>query len=121
MAIYSKLGAYPNNSASNTAPHDPLNIEAWADEAAQSLGTISPSLPRGVRGTAASLTIPLEETSHLRRADEIATSRSGNDSALYTSHREPVRRDSLKRREALLKGKEGSRRRQRWENGSCER
>ena len=28
----------------------------------------------------------------------------------------PVRRDSLKRREALLKGKEGSRRRQRWEN-----
>ncbi|TKA50820.1 hypothetical protein B0A49_12736, partial [Cryomyces minteri] len=30
--------------------------------------------------------------------------------------REPIRRDSLKRREALLKGKEGSRRRQRWEN-----
>jgi hypothetical protein len=27
------------------------------------------------------------------------------------------RRDSLDRREALLKGKEGSRRRQRWENG----
>jgi hypothetical protein len=31
--------------------------------------------------------------------------------------KEPLRRDSLKRREALLKGKEGSRRRQRWENG----
>ncbi|TKX18836.1 putative nucleic acid binding protein 29 [Elsinoe australis] len=30
--------------------------------------------------------------------------------------REPIRRDSQKRREALLKGKEGSRRRQRWEN-----
>lgn len=30
--------------------------------------------------------------------------------------REPIRRDSLKRRELLLKGKEGSRRRQRWEN-----
>ncbi|KAF3480788.1 uncharacterized protein GIQ15_06135 [Arthroderma uncinatum] len=30
--------------------------------------------------------------------------------------REPLRRDSLKRRESLLKGKEGSRRRQRWEN-----
>lgn len=28
-------------------------------------------------------------------------------------------RDSQKRREALLKGKEGSRRRQRWENGTC--
>ena len=31
--------------------------------------------------------------------------------------KEPLRRDSMKRREALLKGKEGSRRRQRWENG----
>lgn len=33
--------------------------------------------------------------------------------------REPVRPDNLKRREELLKGKEGSRRRQRWENGMC--
>jgi CHASE1-domain containing sensor protein len=30
---------------------------------------------------------------------------------------EPMRPDSLKRREALLKGKEGSRQRRRWENG----
>jgi len=30
--------------------------------------------------------------------------------------KEPLRRDSMKRREALLRGKEGSRRRQRWEN-----
>ncbi|KAL9104786.1 MAG: hypothetical protein Q9187_008861, partial [Circinaria calcarea] len=35
----------------------------------------------------------------------------------YLPRQEPLRRDSLKRREALLKGKEGSRRRQRWENG----
>lgn len=28
------------------------------------------------------------------------------------------RRDSLKRREAVLKGKEGSRQRRRWENGA---
>ena len=27
------------------------------------------------------------------------------------------RRDSMKRRDAVLKGREGSRRRQRWENG----
>jgi hypothetical protein len=33
--------------------------------------------------------------------------------------RESVRKDSMKRREALLKGKDGSRRRQRWENGGC--
>ncbi|KAK6507485.1 hypothetical protein TWF481_005916 [Arthrobotrys musiformis] len=30
--------------------------------------------------------------------------------------RRPLRRDSMKRREALIKGKEGTRRRQRWEN-----
>lgn len=34
------------------------------------------------------------------------------------SGRQILRRDSLKRREALLKGKEGSRRRQKWENGA---
>jgi len=34
----------------------------------------------------------------------------------YVKRREPARRDSMKRRDALLKGKEGSRRRQRWEN-----
>ena len=32
-------------------------------------------------------------------------------------HRTIIRRDSLERREALLKGKEGSRQRRRWENG----
>ena len=31
--------------------------------------------------------------------------------------RKLVRRDSMERREALLKGKEGSRQRRRWENG----
>ncbi|KAG8630671.1 hypothetical protein KVT40_002290 [Elsinoe batatas] len=37
---------------------------------------------------------------------------------VHTVHRRrsPIRRDSQKRRDALLKGKEGSRRRQRWEN-----
>ncbi|KAG9244680.1 R3H-associated N-terminal domain-containing protein [Calycina marina] len=34
----------------------------------------------------------------------------------YKAIKEPLRRDSMKRRDALLKGKEGSRRRQRWEN-----
>ena len=34
-----------------------------------------------------------------------------------TTTRKILRRDSLERREALLKGKEGSRQRRRWENG----
>ena len=35
-----------------------------------------------------------------------------------TPRRTIIRRDSLERREALLKGKEGSRQRRRWENGT---
>ena len=49
------------------------------------------------------LSIPLEKAE--KRADG------------SRSIKEPLRRDSMKRRDALLKGKEGSRRRQRWENG----
>ena len=37
------------------------------------------------------------------------------------SDRKLLRRDSLERREALLKGKEGSRQRRRWENGTITR
>lgn len=39
-------------------------------------------------------------------------------STIYTQ-RKLLRRDSMERREALLKGKEGSRQRRRWENGTC--
>ena len=38
--------------------------------------------------------------------------------AITPPRRPPSRRDSLKRREALLKGNEGSRQRRRWENGT---
>ncbi|KAH8593509.1 R3H-associated N-terminal domain-containing protein [Bisporella sp. PMI_857] len=54
-------------------------------------------------GEKVTLSIPLDEKAE-KRADG------------YKARKEPLRRDSLKRREALLKGKEGSRRRQRWEN-----
>lgn len=56
------------------------------------------------------LTIPLDE--------ELATSSKVEGPARRNSSgRTILRRDSMKRREALVKGKEGSRRRQRWENG----
>ena len=51
-------------------------------------------------------------------ADSRRTTRQRKTVHTVYKRREPIRRDSLKRREALLKGKEGSRRRQRWENGS---
>lgn len=56
------------------------------------------------------LAIPLD--------DEIAAQpKTPSAGAVEKKRKERERRDSMKRREALLKGKEGSRRRQRWENG----
>lgn len=52
-----------------------------------------------VRGTSVRLSVPLDSRSSV------------------TTTRKLVRRDSMERREAILKGKEGSRQRRRWENG----
>ena len=95
MAIYSSVPP-PSQQASVAA----VDIEAWTVSALESL-SVSPR----ARGTGVTLSIPLE------RDDGETPSK-----AVY-KRKEPLRRDSLKRREALLKGKEGSRRRQRWENG----
>ncbi|TVY25313.1 hypothetical protein LHYA1_G005427 [Lachnellula hyalina] len=71
----------------------PLEQQGQAPPVAQST---SPSV-----GKTVTLTIPLD------KHDEVKEARP---------RKEPLRRDSLKGREALLRGKEGSRRRQRWEN-----
>lgn len=55
------------------------------------------------------LTIPLD----VNPEPQPSTAKARRAAAASTE-----RRDSLKRREALLRGKEGSRRRQRWENGT---
>lgn len=73
------------------------------------------------------LTIPLDTPIEPEREQKSTTTTTaatdGSCQVTEVEHesavkRKPIfRRDSLKRREALLKGKEGSRRRQRWENG----
>ncbi|KAH8795085.1 R3H-associated N-terminal domain-containing protein [Hyaloscypha sp. PMI_1271] len=93
MAIYSNVPPPSQQPAQAT-----VEIEAWTVSALQSLN-ISPSM----RGTGATLSIPLD-------------SDDARKAASYKPRKEPLKRDSQKRREALLKGKEGSRRRQRWEN-----
>ena len=110
MAIYPKLGAVAQSYPS---------IEAWTE---QVIPSISPSSPDVIRGKKTSFGIPLDEHHVPKQAGEegLATHDDGS-STPYRPHYEPLRRDSLKLREALLKGKEGSRRRQRWENGSCQR
>lgn len=107
-------------------------ISAWTEQAAASLGDlrITDSTPRNegtaaLRGTSVSLSIPLDDpfpatdaSPHPRvRIVDQNPEESRKVPAVTFRRREPLRRDSLKRREALLKGKDGSRRRQRWENG----
>ncbi|MCJ1366062.1 hypothetical protein MMC16_005187 [Acarospora aff. strigata] len=113
MAIYPTIPSSPTGSSAPGA----INIEAWTEQATQSLQAIAISpLPQS---RSVSLTIPLDErtATHREALDSKATAApTKGDAATYRPRREPLRRDSLKRREALLKGKEGSRRRQRWEN-----
>lgn len=119
MAIYPNASAYAQNGAPNTSPPHPINIEAWTEEATQSLSAVSLISPGSVPGTGVSIAIDLDEPSHQKQDGIAGTARRAEDaSSSYRPRREPLRRDSLKRREALLKGKEGSRRRTRWENGS---
>ena len=86
-----------------------IDVEKWTEEAAQSLNTLSIASPTGVRGTSVSLAIDLDEQKELKNSVAKAE--------VNRPKRKLLRRDSLDRREALLRGKEGSRRRTRWENG----
>ena len=112
-----------------------MAISAWTEQAAASLqdlsltdstaavGTAPTSTPTrsSLRGTTVSLSIPLDDEipTTPSRVKPVGSASAETRSAPTVSfrRREPLRRDSLKRREALLKGKDGSRRRQRWENG----
>ncbi|KAK7927323.1 hypothetical protein PG985_004321 [Apiospora marii] len=121
MAIYSAVPPPPGLGGTTTttnasqqqqqpqaavAGHPALDIEAWTVSALQSLA-ISPD----ARGTNAPLSIPLDGTNS-KPSVTIQDARATGESI-----RRPLsRRDSMKRREALLKGKEGSRQRRRWEN-----
>ncbi|KAF2965234.1 hypothetical protein GQX73_g8331 [Xylaria multiplex] len=91
-----------------------VDIEAWTVSALESL-SVSPV----ARGTGTPLSIPLDEAKANAKKEKPSVSifdsraRSG---AITPPPRPSSRRDSMKRREALLKGNEGSRQRRRWEN-----
>ncbi|KAL2005884.1 hypothetical protein VTN00DRAFT_10377 [Thermoascus crustaceus] len=140
MAIHPTL--HPQTpSQGHLTPERVLAISAWTEQAAASLQNLSISEPapgrdedaseslqatpsRGPRGTSVALTIPLDDELHPADSPsaprvKIVNGGAGESRRVLSStykRREPSRRDSLRRREALLKGKEGSRRRQRWEN-----
>lgn len=104
-----------------------INIEAWTEQATEALQAVSLSAaePRSTRGTSVRLSIPLDGAHVKVGSDDVGgmttTTKTVPRATISTNNaygrREPIRRDSLKRREALLKGKEGSRQRRRWENG----
>ncbi|KAG6000010.1 hypothetical protein E4U21_006040 [Claviceps maximensis] len=97
----------PSTPVSNGA----IDIDAWTVSALQSL-SVSPV----ARGTGTPLAIPIDDTTpSSREARTVLFKPSTNDGAVPC--RPPSRRDSMKRREALLRGNEGSRQRRRWENG----
>ncbi|QIX01238.1 hypothetical protein AMS68_006755 [Peltaster fructicola] len=95
-----------------TLPMDD-RLDAWtASQAAEVFSTLSIASPPPTQGRSVAIDIPLDDSIH---HDTLQRTRTEAVHTVY-KRREPIRRDSLKRREALLKGKEGSRRRQRWEN-----
>ncbi|RWA03578.1 hypothetical protein EKO27_g11532 [Xylaria grammica] len=92
-----------------------VDIAAWTISALQSL-SVSPA----ARGTGTPLSIPLDETkANAKEKPSVSIYDPRTRSTAITPPPRPSsRRDSLKRREALLKGNEGSRQRRRWENGN---
>jgi hypothetical protein len=98
------------------------NVQAWTKQAADALQSVNLS-SKSPRGTSVKLSIPLDASSSVitSRAPVHDNVRPGTSTQgqVHTTYgkRTLIRRDSLDRREALLKGKEGSRQRRRWENG----
>jgi hypothetical protein len=119
------MAVIPIMSASTVASSNmeaAANVQAWTEQAADALQSVNLST-KSPRGNPVRLSIPLDQnamvTSPKPTRFDNPRPRIPTQSQVHTSYgkRTLVRRDSLERREALLKGKEGSRQRRRWENG----
>ncbi|KAH8728990.1 R3H-associated N-terminal domain-containing protein [Phaeosphaeriaceae sp. PMI808] len=96
-----------DETTQQAAEPQPIDIEAWTQQATAAMSSVVISAPGEIVGaTTVSLAIPWTPVG------AAATTKEGS---LY-KRKAPLRRDSMNRREALLKGKEGSRQRRRWEN-----
>lgn len=112
----SQASAHPQHipqhfrSASGT-----IDIEAWTIAALESLSVSSPVAP-GTDTGVAPLSIPLDNHNTTNARVTIAVDGDAAAAAgINPPRRPPSRRDSMRRRELLLKGKEGSRQRRRWD------
>ena len=112
------IGDVPSSPPQAAAPPQPIDIEAWTAQATVALGAVTIAIPGdAVQGTSVALAIPLDEDDVPSATHHTGASAAAKEGVYYRRN-DLLRRDSLKRREALLKGREGSRRRQRWENGT---
>ena len=128
-ALQSQSTAQPQNASHQQQQQQPptgfgpiADIEAWTIEALEAL-SVSPTAT-GTSGRP--LGIPLEgDTHHPSANDRPAAARvtiaadgttyATTESPIDPPPRPPSRRDSLRRRELILKGKEGSRQRRRYD------
>jgi hypothetical protein len=109
-----------NDTPQQAAAPQPIDVEAWTEQATAAMGAVAISVPGEVAGsTTVTLAIPLDEHDAMTGGpvQPVGASAAAKEGGYYYKRKEPLRRDSMNRREALLKGKEGSRQRRRWENG----
>ena len=112
-----------------SSPTTAANLESRIEQASAALQSLNLSATARQtldRGTSVKLSIPIGSITDGPEAFEGIHGESrptkvdqpeSQPNAAYPRHNIIRRRDSLDRREALLKGKEGSRQRRRWENG----
>jgi hypothetical protein len=100
-----------------------VDVAAWTQHAVQAMKGLSlhadPSKPTvATPGTALGLQIPLDGEHGKTSANGEGITAGQAVREGYVLRRKSSARDSMRRRDALLKGKEGSRQRRRWENGA---
>ncbi|KAM0432857.1 hypothetical protein ACHAPT_004559 [Fusarium lateritium] len=120
MAIYSAVpppdqqapiaaSDLPVQSPPTPVTKSAIDIDAWTISALQSL-SVSPV----ARGIGSPLSIPIDQAPRAKEDRNVVFDEGAEPTS--TPRRPPSRRDSQRKRDAVLKGKEGSRQRRRWEN-----
>ncbi|UNI13406.1 hypothetical protein JDV02_000154 [Purpureocillium takamizusanense] len=118
MAIYSAVpppeelvsNQLPPQTPSTPVTNGAIDIDAWTIQALQSL-SISPV----ARGTGTPLAINIDDCKVTVKTEARALDPARSKTP-DVPRRPPSARDSQRKRDALLRGKEGSRQRRRWEN-----
>lgn len=121
MAIYSAVPPPPEHGSetnptthpqqqSTSVTNSAIDIDAWTVSALESL-SVSPI----ALGTGTPLAIPLDGETKVKI--ERTSNVTFTETPITPPRRPLSRRDSQRTREMLMKGKEGSRQRRRWENG----